>query len=169
MTKIDHERPQLKYIDNLRREVAKSVSASSSSKKTRVLPAKAAGILAKMEALDLSSQEAQYLEEFVILFNERWEVFGKWLESFAPGKRGTNHAKKMKEIDSKLVQAALKLIAAGVISQQTGRDSALDWINLYVSFLHSIGAIEEREQLTSVVLKQAAEAFADLAIGRVPA
>jgi hypothetical protein len=164
MTKINHSRPYLKYIDNIRRENAKAAArykhlesfsnAGSIHKKP-----KRDTFWDKMAAIELSEFEEEKIFE---LFDLVAKYFDTQLESIelifkkGKGKRRKTLQLKADKIYGELVHIGEQLIASEAAAQMRGREKGVfNWWNLLRPKLRRDGADDFLDLVNNHVFKEA--------------
>jgi hypothetical protein len=170
MSKINHERPYLKYIDNIRREIKKS--SSFSSKEPEIDPSTARDtsigqrLWNKMLQINLTEPELEKISELLRLLNEHSQTQCKWLELLMKPKEGKQKKaleKEMEQLKLSMISIAIQIIALEAIARNDGREKGIfDWLNLLGKHMTKNGAEDGWYFLSETVFKVANEAFSYL-------
>lgn len=164
MTKINHSRPYLKYIDNIRRESAraaaryKHVEPNSNAESLDKKPNRIT-FWDKMAAIELSEfEEGKIFELFELVakyFDTSSESIVLILKK-GKGKRRRALQLQADKIYDELVSVAEELIASEMAAQMKGRDQGLfHWWNLLRPKLRRDGADEFWDLVNNHVFKEA--------------
>ena len=164
MTKINHSRPYLKYIDNIRREntraaarykhVEPDLNAESLDKKPKRIT-----FWDKMAAIKLSEFEEEKIFELFDLvakyFDTSSESIGLILKK-GKGKRRKALQLQADKIYDELVSVTEQLIASEIAAQMKGRDQGVfHWWNLLRPKLRRDGADDFWDLVNNHLFKEA--------------
>jgi hypothetical protein len=164
MANINHSRPYLKYIDNIRRENEKAAARYQSNKTTTIAEKsydkrKRTTFWDKMAAINLSEFEEQRI---FLLFDLVAKYYDTSAESISlileNGKQKRKKALKeqVNEIYEELVHVGEKIVASELAAQMKGRKQGVfDWLNLLKPKLLRDGAYDFWDLVNNHVFKDA--------------
>lgn len=170
MSAINHQRPYLKYIDNVRRELYSMAVFSksknelsngqkrSSEKQPRL---KGQQLFKEMEQINLSQNESEKILDIIQKINQHIQYECDWLEAFMQkNKRSQKIKKEQKILLESIVNITMQLIASEIVAQNEGREKGVfDWFNLLGKYLHKNGLADLWEFLTDCVFTKAFESL----------
>jgi hypothetical protein len=129
MTKLNHNRPYLRFIDNLRREL-KYMEAGSLPVGYGATPKSAAvNATGQKREITLCKAEAGLALDLLDALDAYIEASSEVVSALSPGlKRGFGAAKKIQgEAEEKLLAIATKALAQMFLSKSGGDGNFLDW------------------------------------------
>ncbi|MDW3057880.1 MULTISPECIES: hypothetical protein [Vibrio] len=146
MAKINHSRPYLRYVDNIRRELSKA------SAQYRQSPNKSKASLSawdKMSRIELTDVEEKSLFDIIELSTSyidlSCEIISLIMVKGSSKKRKKLNAKR-EEVHQRLQEASDVLVASEMLNQMNGRSSGVfDWWKLLQSILDKEGVTELQE------------------------
>lgn len=162
MSNINHNRPYLKYIDNLKREMGK---AESSPRKIPSFPrkykvTKNPSYIKKLDSISLLEIELDRIDEIMDLLTEDASLFIELLSTMRLGgkknKRKRNTRRKkieqiQSEIQRKMVSLSIELMASDLEQSSKGRkEGVFDWFNALGELMWNNGAEMGWETLDSI-------------------
>lgn len=167
MVKINHSRPYLKYIDNIRREANKATQRyqpenASISRPKGSSQAKRITFWDKMAAIELTVDENELI---FLLFEKTGEYFDTSSDAISlilakgKGKRRKKLQAESELIYRELVSIGEQLVASEILEQYKGRkEGVFAWLNLLKPKLIRDGADGLWDLINNHVLKEAFDA-----------
>lgn len=135
MTKLNHNRPLLRYLDNIRREIAVEASKTDNLLKgTRALTP-----IAKDDIFPLNAAESAVFSRFFDAIKNYLDVE---FTSIATGVRGASKQTKLaaKQTDPEAAEVQLKAAALSFCAQMflSGLEDRMNLLNLYKTLMKAI-------------------------------
>lgn len=167
MSKINHDRPYLKYINNIQREIKRS--SAFSSKKPEIGSSVTKGITIgkrlwnKISRINLTKSELEKISKLLYFLNEYYFMQYKFIELLMDINQGIQKKALMNEMEQlkqSMVSIAVQIIVLELIARNNGREKGIfDWLNLLGEHMSQNGFEDGWYFLSKTVFKEASDAL----------